>query len=577
MLYLASSSLGKGAMFSKLNLQLKLFGSFGVITAIILIVSIGSYSSISKLSSYIDELANNDLPSMDGLWKISDGQIQIESSERLLLNQTLTKQQRQLTLVRIDKAWKQIDRGWEQALNTQQALNTPINNAAEQQLSEQFIQNWKVWKQAHQDFMSLERKFYEFNISQPELMQAKVWHREQQNLPQVKRVESALALYTQLESSRPTRELLYQKANTSLQSLLKNNQDFAVQIQESGNKAAKQNQFAAMISILVGLGASVILAWLLSRAIAQPIQEAHDTLEHRVEERTQELQETLETLLKTQSQLVQTEKMSSLGQLVAGVAHEINNPVNFIHANVTYLDEYVIALVALLKMYEQEYPQTSPGIQDMIQEIDLEFLAEDLPKMLASMKVGTTRISDIVQSLRTFSRMDEAELKPVNVHAGIDSTLMILEHRLKARPECPEIHLVKHYGDLPLVECYAGQLNQVFMNILANAIDALEEYNCDRSYQQMSENLSQITISTDINTQNQVKIVIADNGSGMPESVKQHIFDPFYTTKPVGKGTGLGLSISYQIITVKHGGTLECYSTSGQGTQFVIQIPVKAS
>lgn len=577
MLYLASSALGKGGMFSKLNLQLKLFGSFGVITAIILIVSIGSYSSISKLSSYIDELANNDLPSMDGLWKISDGQIQIESSERLLLNQTLTKQQRQLTLVRIDKAWKQIDQGWEQALNTQQALNTPINNAAEQQLSEQFIQNWKVWKQAHQEFMSLERKFYEFNISQPELMQAKLGHPGQQNLPQVKRVESALALYTQLESSRPTRELLYQKANTSLQSLLKNNQDFAVQIQESGNKAAKQNQFAAMISILVGLGGSLTLAWLLSRAIAQPIQEAHDTLEHRVEERTQELQETLETLLKTQSQLVQTEKMSSLGQLVAGVAHEINNPVNFIHANVTYLDEYVIALVALLKMYEQEYPQTSQEIQEMIQEIDLEFLAEDLPKMLASMKVGTTRISDIVQSLRTFSRMDEAELKPVNLHAGIDSTLMILEHRLKARPECPEIHVVKHYGDLPLVECYAGQLNQVFMNILTNAIDALEEYNCDRSHQQMSENLSQITISTDINTQNQVKIVIADNGSGMSESVKQHIFDPFYTTKPVGRGTGLGSSISYQIITVKHGGTLECYSTSGQGTQLVIQIPVKAS
>ncbi|MEH2240585.1 ATP-binding protein [Nostoc sp.] len=573
-------------MFSKLNLQVKLFGSFGVITAIILIVGTSSYSSISKLSSYINELANNDLPSVDGLWKISEGQVQIESSERLLLNQTLTKQQRQLTLVRINKAWKQIDQGWEQALNTQQALNTPLNNAEEQQLSEQFIQNWKVWKQAHQKFMSLERKLYEFNISQPELIQAKLRHQGQENLPQEKRVESALTIYTQLQSNRPARELLYQKANTSLESLLKNNQDFAVKIQESANKAAKQNQFAAMSSILVGLGASLTLAWLLSRAIAQPIQEAHDTLEHRVEERTQELQEALETLLKTQSQLVQTEKMSSLGQLVAGVAHEINNPVNFIHANVTYIDEYVIALLALIKMYEQEYPQTSQGIQEVIEEIDLEFLAEDLPKTLASMKVGTTRIRDIVQSLRTFSRMDEAELKPVNLHAGIDSTLMILQHRLKARPECPEIHVVKHYGDLPLVECYAGQLNQAFMNILANAIDALEEYNSDqhsattlrdRSNQQMSENLSQITISTDINTQNQVKIVIADNGSGMSESVIQRIFDPFYTTKSVGKGTGLGLSISYQIITAKHGGTLECYSTSGQGTQFVIQIPVKAS
>ncbi|MBN3896360.1 MAG: MCP four helix bundle domain-containing protein [Nostoc sp. NOS(2021)] len=555
-------------MFSKLNLQIKLFASFGVITAIILIVSIGSYSSISKLSSYINELANNDLPSMDGLWKISEGQVQIESSERLLLNQTLTKQQRQLTLVRINKAWKQIDQGWEQALNTQQALNTPLNNAAEQQLSEQLIENWKVWKQAHQKFMSLERKFYELNISQPELMQGKLGHQGQQNLPQVKRVESALAIYTQLQSNRPTRELLYQKANTSLQSLLKNNQDFAVQIQESGNKAVKQNQFVAMSSILVGLGASLTLAWLLSRAIAQPIQEAHDMLEHRVEERTQELQQVLETLLKTQSQLVQTEKMSSLGQLVAGVAHEINNPVNFIHANVTYLDEYVSGLLALIKIYQQEYPQTSQGIQEVIEEIDLAFLAEDLPKTLASMKVGTKRIRDIVQSLRTFSRMDEAELKSVNIHDGIDSTLMILQHRLNDRPEHSEIHLVKHYGDLPLVECYAGQLNQVFMNILANAIDALEEYNCDRS---------KISISTDINTQNQVKIVIADNGSGMSESVRQRVFDPFYTTKPVGKGTGLGLSISYQIITVKHGGTLECYSTLEQGTQFVIQIPVKVT
>lgn len=549
-------------MFSKLNLQIKLFGSFGVIAAIILIVSIGSYRSISKLSSYINEVSNNNLPSVDGLWKISEGQVQIESSERLLLNPTLTKEQRQSTLMRIDQAWKQIDQGWVQA------LNTPLNNAAEQQISEQFTLNWKVWKQAHQEFMSLERKLYEFNISQPELMQVKLLQGEQQNLRKVKRVESALALYTQLQSNRPTRELVYQKANSSLKSLLKNNQEFAVQIQESANNAAKQNQFGAVISTIVGLGASLTLAWLLSRAIARPIQEACDTLEHRVEERTQELQQVLETLLKTQSQLVQTEKMSSLGQLVAGVAHEINNPVNFIHANVTYLDEYISGLLALIKMYQQEHPQASQGIQKVIEEIDLEFLAEDLPKTLASMKVGTNRICDIVQSLRTFSRMDEAELKPVNIHDGIDSTLMILQHRLKARPEHLEIHLVKHYSDLPLVECYAGQLNQVFMNILANAIDALEEYNCDRS---------QITISTDINTQNQIKIVIADNGSGMSESVKQRIFDPFYTTKTVGKGTGLGLSISYQIITVKHGGTLECYSTLEQGTQFVIQIPVKVS
>ncbi|MEG4282990.1 ATP-binding protein [Microcoleus sp. A006_D1] len=305
------------------------------------------------------------------------------------------------------------------------------------------------------------------------------------------------------------------------------------------------------------------------------LENSNAELEARVEERTLELKTTLKELQRTQSQVIQSEKMSSLGQLVAGVAHEINNPVSFIHGNLAHVEEYTRNLLDFLELYQKYYPNPVEEIQTEAEEIDLEFIQEDLPKMVSSMQMGTDRIRNIVLSLRNFSRTDEVDLKPVNIHEGIDSTLMILQHRLKASSERPEIQVIKNYGSLPLTECYAGPLNQVFMNILSNAIDALEENNARRNYQEIKENPSQITIGTCVIDADWVEIAIADNGSGIPKEIRQRIFDPFFTTKPVGKGTGMGMSISYQIVTEKHGGKLECFSSLGEGTEFAIKIPVK--
>jgi signal transduction histidine kinase len=267
--------------------------------------------------------------------------------------------------------------------------------------------------------------------------------------------------------------------------------------------------------------------------------------------------------------------MSSLGQLVAGVAHEINNPVNFIHGNLRYVQEHSQNLLELVQLYQNHHPDSDSQIQTTVDEIDLEFVQEDLPKVLNSMRLGTDRIFQIVRSLRNFSRLDEAEYKAVDIHEGIDSTLLILQHRLKATPERPAIHIIRDYQHLPLVECYAGQLNQVFMNILANAIDAIEELNFKETEQNIKEHLNQITIRTSVVGAQWVQIAIADNGTGISETIQKQIFDTFFTTKPVDKGTGLGMSISYQIITEKHNGKLECCSTPGQGTEFVIQLPIQ--
>lgn len=296
----------------------------------------------------------------------------------------------------------------------------------------------------------------------------------------------------------------------------------------------------------------------------------------------QELESTLQKLKQTQAQLIQSEKMSSLGQMIAGIAHEINNPTSFIHGNLTYLRNHTQDLLRLVQLYQQHYPNPVSEIHREIATIELDFLQEDLPKLLNSMEVGSNRISNIVLSLRNFSRLDEAEFKNVDIHSGIDSTLMILTNRLKAQPKHSEIEVVKEYGQLPLVECYPGPLNQVFMNILTNAIDALEEkvakepFLTPDSIHCVKTKLStpMIRISTKILESDWIAIQIADNGLGMTESVRRKLFDPFFTTKPVGKGTGLGLSISYQIVVEKHGGKIECHSELGQGTEFVLQIPI---
>jgi two-component system, NtrC family, sensor kinase len=291
----------------------------------------------------------------------------------------------------------------------------------------------------------------------------------------------------------------------------------------------------------------------------------------------QQLEQTLKNLQQTQAQLIQTEKMSSLGQMIAGVAHEINNPVNFIHANIAYVNKYSQELLTFTDVYQEEYPNPHSKLAELMEDYDLEFIKEDLPKILSSMKVGTDRIREIVLSLRNFSRLDESDVKAVNIHEGIDSTLLILQTDIKGKANFKEIKIIKNYGELPLVECYAGQLNQVFMNILINAIYAVHDPEKQNLNKSKTNSAGQIIISTSIHELNWVKISIKDNGSGIDEAVKGKIFDPFFTTKPVGTGTGLGLSTSYQIVVDKHGGKLQCISTVGKGTEFVIEIPIAKS
>ncbi|MDJ0555167.1 MAG: PAS domain S-box protein [Microcoleaceae cyanobacterium MO_207.B10] len=288
----------------------------------------------------------------------------------------------------------------------------------------------------------------------------------------------------------------------------------------------------------------------------------------------QELSKALKKLQQAQTQLIQTEKMSSLGQMVAGIAHEINNPINFISANVIYAEQYTQDLLSLIHLYQQNYPQQNTIIQNHIEAIELNYLTEDLPKILTSMKVGADRICDIVLSLRNFSRLDESDVKSVDIHQGIESTLLILQNKLREKPGEKAIELIKDYQPLPQVECYVSQINQVFMNILANAIDALATKRSKKLNSDISESLPTITIQTKIISSQQVAIIIGDNGIGMTETVYNKIFDPFFTTKPVGSGTGLGLSISYQIIVDRHKGKLECNSILGQGAEFMIKIPI---
>jgi two-component system NtrC family sensor kinase len=299
----------------------------------------------------------------------------------------------------------------------------------------------------------------------------------------------------------------------------------------------------------------------LEEQVAQRTQELRET-NTRLQRESEQLQQLLRELQDAQAQLIQAEKMSSLGQLVAGVAHEINNPVSFIYGNLSHLQEYIADILHILHLYQQHYPNPVAEIQEASDDADLEFIQIDLLKILGSMQLGTDRIQEIVLSLRNFSRLDEAEFKTVDLHEGIESTLLILQHRLKQNPNRSEIQLVRHYADLPPIECLAGQLNQVFMNLLSNAIDALEEIS-----------QPQITIQTCV-IGDWVEIAIADNGAGMSEAVRAKVFNPFFTTKPVGKGTGMGLSISYQLIVEKHHGKLECVSREGEGTKFLIRVPI---
>ncbi|NEO83423.1 MAG: hypothetical protein F6J87_04060 [Spirulina sp. SIO3F2] len=282
-----------------------------------------------------------------------------------------------------------------------------------------------------------------------------------------------------------------------------------------------------------------------------------------------------EELKQTQIQLVQAEKMSSLGQLVAGIAHEINNPMNFIHGNLTHLEDAAQKLLEATHFLLAKYPNLPADVEEKLEDLEFEYIEEDLPKIISSMQVGSKRIREIVLSLRNFSRLDESELKPINIHEGLDSTLLLLQNRVKPRPENPGVKIIKAYGDISQVECYASQLNQVFMNLLVNALDALDEHNADCSFQDLELNPATITITTEVTQQNTIVIKIADNGPGIPPDIHRKLFDPFFTTKPVGKGTGMGLSISQQIVHENHKGKLFCNTQLGIGTEFVIELPLR--
>ncbi len=296
-----------------------------------------------------------------------------------------------------------------------------------------------------------------------------------------------------------------------------------------------------------------------------------------IEEQSIKLTQLLETLQTTQLQLVQSEKMSALGNLVAGIAHEINNPIGFVAGNLKMAQQYVEDLFGLIELYQKNYPNPEPEIDEQIEEIDLEYLRDDLPKLFNSLKIGSDRIRNISTSLRTFSRGDTDNKTLFNIHEGIDSTILILRHRLRASESHPAINIIKNYADLPLINCYSGQLNQVFMNLLANAIDALEESNQGKSFEEIEDNLNQIEITTSLTADKKsVVIKIADNGLGISEELQQRIFDNLFTTKAVGKGTGLGLSIARQIIVEKHEGSLNFNSEIGKGTEFIIEIPVNS-
>jgi signal transduction histidine kinase len=455
---------------------------------------------------------------------------------------------------------------------TEQFVNNSDNEAADTKQLRDLLKTYAITIEAYG------------NVTESLLQQTEPWTLRQDEILAAQQ----LLLTNSGGEVASTLDHLSEKLNQLIDAAQDQDQQAAISLERASSLRAR----IIVGSMLLSIAIAAVLALYTSHAIAQPIrsvtrvaqqvtEEANFTLRAPVTTRDEvgvlaiSLNQLIERigvytqeLKQAEAQLIQTEKMSSLGAMVAGVAHEINNPVNFIYGNLQYTSEYVQDLLSLLHLYQQDYPEPTPAIQDHLEAIDLDFLAEDLPKVLSSMKGGAERIREIVLSLRNFSRLDETGVKPVNLHEGIDNTLIILNSRLHHG-----IEVIKQYGDLPLVECSPALLNQVFMNLLCNAIDALELGTGKDSH---LTPIPTIWIHTEALDQNWVVIKIADNGSGIPVAIQDRIFDPFFTTKEPGKGTGLGLAISYQIIT-QHQGKIEVISVPGKGAEFVITLPVHSS
>ena len=360
--------------------------------------------------------------------------------------------------------------------------------------------------------------------------------------------------------------------NIYIQALLKRSEEQAADYRMQAERFYIQVVWLEALSF----GVIVLMLALQFRYFLRPAFQSHQSLQQEVCDRTAaeaQLKQTLDQLEQTQLQLLQTEKMSSLGQLVAGVAHEINNPVSFIQGNLAPAQDYVDSLIDLVRSYQTEFPQTSAGLQESVAQTDIDFIQADFPQLLNSMDKGANRITKIVRSLRTFSHLDESETKSTNLHEGLESTLLLLSSRLNATADRPEITIVRAYDQLPDVYCYPGQLNQVFMGILTNAIDAFTSEMSESSDATILHPAPTITLTTQAHP-NHVRICISDNGPGMSEAVRAQIFDPFFTTKPVGSGMGLGLAMSYQIIVANHQGSIACESAPGKGSRFTVDIPL---